>query len=881
MVDAPTVQLDFGADGFSAEPVAHQWWARRRRGVSTAVVLLAHDPQLASSEELLRRVRLDPLSLQEPDLTGVRMLDLCCGVGTATAAGQQLGASVTAVDNHPIAVLASRAGLTYPSQFTGSNVVLPGIGRRACWGGLQLEVTHWAAILRERLVRAAGDWWWGDREGWLCERAYRCPQCGIEATFNESGNYPTSFVRSRAFVECGRCGASTKFTELQQVGVVISGALDANFERRTVPSDLITDYRMITYPPEFESLLEQPWVVTRSRRVLFRDAQTPRQARLVRSMRQAFRSVRDELADRDYSPTHASAVLVYLALGLSGVLAAVTTAARWDSRRGRLRTLDRAEWMFGTDFVEIGGAMLDRLLRQRFTAISDTIAAANSSRLPADVRSGTMGNLDFGKDAFDIVVWDPPFYDNIDYERIAFPFSRFLRSLIGDLEPSLRWPTEADLLASTGRSDPAQYENQLREAAFEIERVLHTDGRLGLLWISNDTSDLGNILGIMQESGLELIQSVSFLETSKTSRAASQPFSVLLVFRKASRAQPANADVLLAGAVADRPMMYAGLVQLLQRELDPEELDDLVPDYYHGSFDHRLSEAVLSHPQPRHLLGRIPKGALRDFVESREEADASQNSREELVDRAFRVLGWQVPQILGYAVGSALDRAAQNLSALRLAQHRQQAESEAKEAFDQLESVLRFCVVAWASRVADQHWDDVIAELTERRTKLSLGHWHRAFTELPSRYASYDHLIGLANRGIRRSKVLPATQDVVAVRNRVIHPEDQDLDWAALREKAAAAIGRAIERLREADAFGALPQVLQPVSELRDPYGRITLRLVDHRQHHVEFLMTRQTDLTKPVVVLHSGTKPREVDPVCLPAEEITRRAGVSSRAMQ
>jgi hypothetical protein len=96
-----------------------------------------------------------------------------------------------------------------------------------------------------------------------------------------------------------------------------------------------------------------------------------------------------------------------------------------------------------------------------------------------------------------------------------------------------------------------------------------------------------------------------------------------------------------------------------------------------------------------------------------------------------------------------------------------------------------------------------------------------------------------------------------------------------LRDDAVTILEQVIEALRAAESAGALPRMLQPVSEVRDPYGRITLRLVDHAGRSVEFLMTKPSDLTEPVIVIPSDTNPREVDPARVDASAVLARAGL------
>lgn len=241
----------------------------------------------------------------------------------------------------------------------------------------------------------------------------------------------------------------------------------------------------------------------------------------------------------------------------------------------------------------------------------------------------------------------------------------------------------------------------------------------------------------------------------------------------------------------------------------------------------------------------------------------------------FRLLGWRSPEEPPFTVGQALDEAHDFAGRLRLAHDEGDIRGLSQAAFDRLEQVLRFCVVSWSTWLRGERWADCIEQLVCRSSDLTFGQWYRAFAELPKSYAAEAQLVGRSGGILRRSKTLPAIESVVAVRNRFAHSEEETLDWVELRDETVATLDRAINRLRAADSAGGLPRVLRPVSETRDPLGRIVLRLVGHAGHYVEFLMTDMSDLTKPLVVLPSDTNPREVDPALLDALSIAVRAGV------
>jgi SAM-dependent methyltransferase len=880
----PTLELDTSGDPLRRDPIIHRWWARRGRGASAAVVMLTQSPGLAANPEKLQQAVVEPESVGEPNLSGLRLLDLCSGVGTVAGVAQRLRATVTAVDSHPIPNLIGRATLVYPMRYAAPVDSLPGVSPNGSWSGLANEVQHWSAELRRRLAETAGNAWLPDVFGVLCKATFKCAGCGCVAILDQSGADRAAFSlsrQSRQIAVCPGCGASTPRSEMDRVGISVTAAIAQDGEANSVTSEVMSACVDAQYPTGFETRGDRPWAKTRTGSITFRQAHTARQAKLIVAMRDAFRSVRDELADQEYSPAHASAVLTYLALGLSGIFDLLTTMARWHPQLKIARGLERPDWTKETDFVEVGGAFLDRRLAARFDQLCQVIADSDPSLAEVDVRAGDMRKLEFSDAEFDLAIWDPPYYDNVNYDAVALPFSRFLQSLVGDLDPGLMWPGDSALTRSSTTFSREEYETGLSEAAREIARVLKPGGRLGMFWFQKSAGRLDELLSVLGGQGLELVETVGLrTENLSLRRSAHEEKPVLrqllLVFRRAQGGQPVDAVALLDNAYAARPVMYAGLVKLLASELDEEEIDDLIPDEYRGTTEQRLAELALSHPEPKTLLDRIPKRALREFVAEREEnSDLINLSRQELVDKAFLLLGWQVPRVNSFAIGRALDEAAECISRLRLAHGEQLIRGEATAAFDRIERVLKFCVVAWASRVDNHRWRDVVAKLTDRSEKLLFGHWYRAFVELPKRYASEDHLLGQANRYLRRAKVFPELEKVLALRNRVAHLENEHLGWSAFRDEIVGDLEQAMERMRIADSSGAFPQVLQPISETRDPYGRITLRLTDYKGHHVEFLMTEHTDLTRPIVYLRSEVNPREVDPVRMDAAEIAERAGV------
>lgn len=876
MTDGP--DIDVTADGQRRQPSVHRWWARRGRGASTAVLLLTNDPEGASDAAFLQRAA-DPDSIEGQPLDGKTILDLCSGAGTVAEAAQRLGARVTALDNHPVPVLIARATLELPPLFGKPNGDRLGSTDDGTWAGLADELRHWSVPLIERWKERAGSAWLGDGLGLCRSRVLRCAACGFEGACS-SAPAPDAFPIVRGSARCPSCSSEARARDLAtgafKTRLVVSS--DRNNEVRP-PTDALIEIE--DYPAGALSQLDEVWVAGRIP-LTFREATSPRQAQLLRAAQESFRSVRDELADLGYAPDHAAALLTMTALALSGLVDQLSTVARWDGRRRVIRGLDRAEWTWSPEFVEVGGTHLESQLRRR---IDDLVRVIESGPLEPTVAalSGDMRSLPLDDADFDLVVWDPPFYDNIDYERNALPFTRFLRALIGDLHPQLQWAGETPTVVPRGRLDHERYREDLRQASSEIARVLRPGGRLGVFWIVNGgdrtTDDLSAVLEALEPAGLELIQSAALrTESSAVAHATSNRSSrqqVFLVFRQTKGARPANAATVLEGAVSGRSVTYRALVDLLMENLEDEDIEDLIPSGYRGTTEQRLLELVLSQPDPRDLLAELPKRSLRTFIEDRTEPGSATNlSRGELEDAAFGLLGWQLPQEPAFTIGAAIDEAERLTSQLRLARDEDEIRGTASSAFDRIEQVARFTVTTWASWLRSDEWRTVLDEVVGRSERLTFGDWVQALAEVPGRYASEEKLVGQINSRLRRSKVVGSLKEVVALRNRFAHTDGEGLSWSDLRDETVKVLQGATKRLRSAEEAGALPEVLQPLRETRDTYGRITLRLTGHRGQ-VEFLMSEPSDLTHPAVVLRGETNPREFDPVRLPAEMVSERASI------
>jgi hypothetical protein len=840
----------------------HRWFARRSEAAATAAVLLANNPDLAIDRERLASIA-SAERLTGDALNGRRVLDLCCGACNVAEAAVRLGGVVTAVDNHPIPVLIGRSVLSYGVEYADPDPKSPGIGPRGSWAGLHLEVAEWSRQLLREFEEQAGVFWLCDVDAVLCDVRLTCPSCG-------AATGPRASLVERQRSTCHVCGGHVPRTS--EVAAISPTAELREGSELAVSPETLALLATAEYPP---SMVEPDDVFTRGRfgSVPFVRAVSPRQAHLLRASENALRIIRARLADSGYAPQHGASLTTLLALALSGALVdTLTTAATWDRRSLSVRGLTRQEWSFGLEYVELGGDLVASRVRKHVESIQSCLASSPGA---ANVVPGDMTQLEFADEQFDLVVWDPPFYDNIDYDAVAWPWVRYLRRTVGDLHVTLDWQIGRATSSSAG-FEPTQFEALLSSAAGEITRVLTPSGSLGVFWIrrtGQETADLGVMLSGLEAQGLELVQTVRLVTEATKIQHAVEP--VFLVFRRSAVVQHADAAQIVEGLHAGRPLMVSGLADLLEKHLDDDELAEVLPAHFKGSRRERLQEAVLTAADPFSIVTQLRRKDLAGFVATQTAGTAELEglSKHDLASLSLQLLGWQVPRQVGFAVGAVLDECERACSVLRFTAVDDEARGAADTAIVGIESIVRFSVTSWAMIVSGDDWRVVIDRVLGTRSgqNLSFGHWRRALTELPQQLASASEVVGRAGRRLKRAKVEGPLDALVTLRNDLEHQERAP--WNETRRRAPEVIATAIARLRAADEQGALPRVLQPASETRDPFGRITLRLVGYGGRSTEFLMTSSSDLKDPIIHFPGDANPREVDPACIPARNVLEAA--------
>ena len=577
-----------------------------------------------------------------------------------------------------------------------------------------------------------------------------------------------------------------------------------------------------------------------------------------------------------YDDEAREAVCLMLSLGLGAVVDLLSRFTSWNRRIGTVRGLHRQEWILPMEYIEVGGAHLDTTFGRAFERIEEAIGQGERwtgvTAMQCDMR-----RLPVPDDFYDFAVWDPPYYDNIDYDAVAAPWTESLRMLLGDAPAGIDWALSGSNLQGD-RFDEDAYLASLSQTAAELDRALKAGANVGIFWIlkSNDDQAFTDFLHLVESVGFELIEAFALKDGESSVRRADGPKPLILVFRKAPLGLPSDADAILAGAANGRPLKIAGLVEVLREHLADDELEELIEPGFKGSLEERLTETIYAMADPRSILSDLRQGELRRSAVTlgldAEVAEAMDASR--LTDEIFHLLGWKVPSEPPFSIGKALDAADRYVNRSRLSSTREELKGALAAALDEVEFAVRFMACAWAQMLNPDDPPAVLEVTVGKRDRLSFGDWKSAASQIPKAHREDVRLERVVSP-MKKAKFDLHVSRAVKLRNQIKHPENPD--WTALTQEVAesvAAVKQCFARLEEKNA---LPRALQPLREIRDPFGRITLRLLAHAGHHIEFFLTEPIDLTRAVVLIPGPTNPREVDPTCLSAADVMHLAKVPS----
>ena len=285
----------------------------------------------------------------------------------------------------------------------------------------------------------------------------------------------------------------------------------------------------------------------------------------------------------------------------------------------------------------------------------------------------------------------------------------------------------------------------------------------------------------------------------------------------------------------------------------------------------------MSSPNPIDLLRDVHRRDLKKYALNRgiSEESLAEKSAAQLRREVLQLLGWSIPCYPNFTIESTLDELAKIEAEIKLVNSEQEIRGLATQAFDRLERILRFTVTTWACLISPDDWQEPVRRITMKDSRYAFGDWHRCLIEMPGKYAVNSETIGRVNGLLNKHKVQKSFEPILKLRNIVSHHDESKANWIDIKKDLIDKLSNVLRALEKAYLDKALPLVLVPEKETRDMYGRITLRLTSSSGRPHEFLMTQQTDLSRPVVVIACGSNPREFEPWLKNAEDLCSLASV------
>jgi putative DNA methylase len=247
-----------------------------------------------------------------------------------------------------------------------------------------------------------------------------------------------------------------------------------------------------------------------------------------------------------YDAERAKAVGTYLATAMNREAEDSSSLCRWNPNAEKMQgTFGRQALPMVWDFCEIspfGNSVGDwsSLIDLQINGIE---GATQFAGLPAHVSRGSATTLPWPDASFDAVITDPPYYDNVDYAKLADFFYVWLRRTISHSYPehfaSEGTPKKSEIVADpvrhSGSKEKARqaYERMMAQSFAEANRVLKPGGQMVVVYAHKTTLGWATLVDALRRAGFTVTEAWP-LDTEMKSRlvameTASLASSIFLV----------------------------------------------------------------------------------------------------------------------------------------------------------------------------------------------------------------------------------------------------------------------------------------------------------------------------------------------------------------
>ena len=923
-----------------------RWFAMRSMSMARAAVAFTTSPEwLNDPGKLALLANGDDAAIASAIASAnedARLLDLCAGIGTVAATAARLGFDALSVEPSIVPHLINRVLHDFAISMAkpSGSAMRSGTERVSAWRGFATEVEDFANAVWRGAKERLNDLFEADVDIRLWVRIIPCPSCGRQVPvlsnvrlsrdtalnvsgdprLNDESDFPrfgllrTEFpdrkgTYSRGVCRCRACHSKFRFQghdliPLRSVPVAVrmrdSSALSEIDSPRSYVNKidaaahdfLAASSRMLgnrTILADQQSIFHD----ARGEPISARNALLPRQRAYFTALAESMDRESALLAQRAaLTDDHLLAVRSAAALLISGQIDYVNTYTHWHADKPRPST-SAGPLRLGGLFTEVGGYWLERFWRNRLHRLLSLLRENSSAPRPVRAINADAAAIPLDASAVSAVVWDPPYYDNIDYDTFGEPYQAILAAMVPDLVSELAVPPRLPLPERT-----ECYERDLLRQACEARRVVDPGGGIGVFWLAREPTELQRFLEMIASAGLQLLRAVR-LDTIRPRRviAGTGPRTYLLVLQPIpaeASAVVVDAEKVLALATAGALSLYDGLAELLESTWDPAELDTMIGGEFHGSSRQRLAAFLASHPEPEQLLVELGRMTLaRELVTRGADGDElrAMDARG-LAQQLLAQLGFEVARPVRFSIRAALRECEIVQSRLELADSLEAARGALLTGCSLIERILRYASLAWSHLARGNRWNEALGQIIISGTpgrsypgpdKLTFGQYELLFARLPATFADSDNafereLFARIARAIRKTKIHDKLSALVALRNGVEHDKEAaaSLSLPQLRQKCCAVLAEARAALEDMDSQQFLPLTVRPEEERRDRYSRRILRLLDPDGVAIEAYVGSETDLTEPLIYFASDRSRRVVDPKFLRAAIVEELLGLT-----
>jgi adenine-specific DNA methylase len=217
--------------------------------------------------------------------------------------------------------------------------------------------------------------------------------------------------------------------------------------------------------------------------------------------------------------------------GVKGTFARQAFPMVWDYSESNPFNPDAAGWQIACEKTE--------------TWISHATNAASS--IPIICQASAI-SIPYPDNYFDVILTDPPYYDNVNYAELSDFFYVWLKRILGEVHPELfstpLVPKSAEIVANPSRQKSATqaahyFETMLKNALQEMNRTLKQNGVAVIVYAHKSTQGWETLINSLLDSNL-VITSAWPINTEKQGRVISQETaalasSIYIVTRKMAR----------------------------------------------------------------------------------------------------------------------------------------------------------------------------------------------------------------------------------------------------------------------------------------------------------------------------------------------------------